>query len=62
MKQTEKEYRIRVTTTETIHECINDKLREVYLGIKNEMPNVLDVEYYTHGMIKNDEKGLTFNG
>ena len=58
MKQTEKEYRIRVTTTEEIHECIKDKLNEIYRGIKDEMPDVLDVEYYVHGKIEERK----FNG
>jgi hypothetical protein len=60
MKQTEKEYRIRVTTTEEMHEVIKNKLNEIYQNIKNGMPNVLDVEYYVHGMIEKEE--MKFNG
>ena len=55
MKQTEKQYIIRVVTTKEIHECINDKLTEVYHEIKCEMPNVLYVEYYVKGKIEDME-------
>ena len=52
MKQTDKQYIIRVVTTPTIHECINDKLKDIYKGIKNEMPDVLDVEYYVKSRLE----------
>jgi len=58
VKQTEKEYRIRVTTTEEVHECIKDKLNEIYKSIKDYMPDVSDVEYYVHGKIEERK----FNG
>jgi hypothetical protein len=54
MKQTEKEYRIRVITTEEIHANINDRLKAFYEFIKNEMPNVLDVEYYVKSRLEDE--------
>jgi len=52
MKQTEKEYRIRVKTTKEIHELIYDKLNEIYKGIRDYMPDVLDVEYYVKSRLE----------
>ena len=51
MKQTEKQYIIRVVTTKEIHERINNQITEIYKTIKEDLPNVLDVEYYVKGKI-----------
>jgi Holliday junction resolvasome RuvABC endonuclease subunit len=51
MKQTEKQYIIRVVTTKEMHERIKDILKDVYTWIKEDLSNVLDVEYYVKGKI-----------